>query len=513
MLSASSAFRCRLPFDLSNLNDTVMKTRFYFGVLMAAMAVASGCSEGDACTDTPGTKVPLSARNTPSIMIDASDFTIGCVQVKPMQICFEVDVAWKVAIEYEEEASDWLVVTPEEGSAGKNTLSLQAASNPDTVRREAVVTISYGKEMHRVSVVQDAAGTQAEQPEPKLEMFTPIQYENISGFGLHEEKIAFSVNSDWKVTFEGRRTEWLSVSQREGTAGEIELTLFISENPSPDTRSAIVLIEYGTGQSAAILVCQQGKNLAYVFDKEFARVLERRGYVRNASRIAPDEVKQIETLQLHGNWDASQEIYLGQQTSLKGIEYFESLETLTCWGNRLTSLDVSKNKALKELMCYSNLIETLDVSGCPALHTLYCRENRLTSLDVSRNAALASLSCGSNLLSSIDVGSNQKLLRLSCKMNPLSSLDISRNPCLHTVDCSAAGLTSLDISGNRSMTHVVCFNNPGDGERFPILAWFDNESVPDDIVERNEHAVQMHFPTKSWTYEGRTITPDYRKVK
>ena len=52
-------------------------------------------------------------------------------------------------------------------------------------------------------------------------------------------------------------------------------------------------------------------------------------------------------------------LYLGNSyiESLKGIEYFTSLETLVCSGNQLTSLDVSQNTELKSLKCFSNFIK------------------------------------------------------------------------------------------------------------------------------------------------------------
>jgi len=61
--------------------------------------------------------------------------------------------------------------------------------------------------------------------------------------------------------------------------------------------------------------------------------------------------------------------------SLKGIEFFTALQYLYCFGNQLTSLDVSKNSALTEL---------------------YCDNNKLTSLDVSKNTALTELNCANN---------------------------------------------------------------------------------------------------------------------
>ena len=61
--------------------------------------------------------------------------------------------------------------------------------------------------------------------------------------------------------------------------------------------------------------------------------------------------------------------------SLKGVEHFTSLIVLNCFGNQLTSLDVS------------NLTE---------LTTLYCSSNELTSLDLSKNTKLKELNCALN---------------------------------------------------------------------------------------------------------------------
>ena len=83
---------------------------------------------------------------------------------------------------------------------------------------------------------------------------------------------------------------------------------------------------------------------------------------------------------------------------LKGIEYFTALEYLSCHGNQLTSLDLSKNTALEELVCYRNQLTELNVSGCTKLKRLDCRYNQLKVLDVSRFEELESLSCEDNQL-------------------------------------------------------------------------------------------------------------------
>ncbi|MBR5690179.1 MAG: leucine-rich repeat domain-containing protein, partial [Prevotella sp.] len=74
-----------------------------------------------------------------------------------------------------------------------------------------------------------------------------------------------------------------------------------------------------------------------------------------------------------------------------------------CYGNRLTSLDVSKNTALTYL-------------DCTGPGTGGGRCNELTSLDVSKNTALTDLRCSGNLLTSLDL-SNQ---------NHLSSTELSQ---------------------------------------------------------------------------------------
>ncbi len=196
------------------------------------------------------------------------------------------------------------------------------------------------------------------------------------------------------------------------------------------------------------------------FDPIFAQVLQERGYIADADRIALDEVKEITDLDLSGQRDPELQKYDGPLTSLRGIEYFESLEKLNCSGNRLTTLDVSKNTALTYLNCYSN---------------------QLTSLDVSKNMDLTYLNCG---------------------FNQLTSLDVSKNTALTLLGCSSNQLTSLDISNNTELRSLAPEDNPGDGTQFfPVTAWFDNDYIPNN------------FPTGSWDYNGTTITIDYRKAE
>ena len=159
-------------------------------------------------------------------------------------------------------------------------------------------------------------------------------------------------------------------------------------------------------------------NYASLFDPVFARVLQERAYIPDAEYISGDDMKHIAAiteLDVSGSPDN-----YGPLTSMRGIEYFESLNILSCHYNQLTELDVSKNTKLEGMACTYNQ------------------------------------------------------------------------------------LTSLDVSANTALLRFYCYDNPGDGEsKFPVTAWFDNETVPEGLdVDKLE-----------WTYNGKTITVDYQKAE
>ena len=208
------------------------------------------------------------------------------------------------------------------------------------------------------------------------------------------------------------------------------------------------------------------------FDKEFALQLEKREYITDAKKITLGDVKNIKEL----------DVSVCELTSLAGIEYFSALDTLSCYGNQLTSLNVSNSVALKKLSCSSNQLATLDVSGCTALTYLDCIYNQLTTLDVSKNTMLKNLGCFNNQLTSLDISGCTRLTYLVCSSNQLTSLDISSN-------------TSLEV--------FICYDNPGNGTVFPITAWFDNSNIP---------AVFFPIPKHGWWYDnGNMIYIEYIK--
>jgi hypothetical protein len=145
--------------------------------------------------------------------------------------------------------------------------------------------------------------------------------------------------------------------------------------------------------------------------------------------------------------------------SLKGIEHFTALTTLTCSFNRIAKLDVSQNTALEELNCCSNWLTALDVTKNTALTELWCYDNRITSLDLSKNTALTQLACSENQLTTLDLSQNTALTFVNCSNNQLTALDLSKNTALDELNCFGNKITSLDMTQNTALKEIDCSNN------------------------------------------------------
>ena len=150
--------------------------------------------------------------------------------------------------------------------------------------------------------------------------------------------------------------------------------------------------------------------------------------------------------------------------SLEGVGFFTALETLKCWDNELTGLDLSKNTALKDLQCSNSKLQSLDLSQNPNLTKLYCGENPLTTLDLSKNAKLKVLDCSGfanrrTKLTELDLSQNTALESLDCSINELKQLNVSGCTALKMLSCSSNQLTALDVSKNTNLIELECSSN------------------------------------------------------
>ena len=171
-------------------------------------------------------------------------------------------------------------------------------------------------------------------------------------------------------------------------------------------------------------------------------------------KLTESEIKNITSIDVSGT-----ESTPGKITSLKGIEYFTSLQQLYCIYNQLTNLDMTKNTALKNLYCYNNQLTALDVSKNTALIKLGCGYNQLSTLDVSKNTTLEILNCYNNQLTTLDISKNTALTSLHCHNNQLTALDVSKNTALIDFGCATNQLTALNVSNNTALTWLSCASN------------------------------------------------------
>ena len=216
------------------------------------------------------------------------------------------------------------------------------------------------------------------------------------------------------------------------------------------------------------------------------------------SRAEADAVFEI-TLRTWEDWE--QGTNKVKCPSLKGVEYFENLNSLCCpecgitsldvskkpnldflfvYGNKLSKLDLGRNKKLTWLDCEHNMLSKLDlskhtklnylhcdhnrltalnVSGCAALTELHCNYNRLKSLNAKDCRKLVTLACGGNSLKALDLSGCKKLEGLGCYENSLKTLDLSKCPNLTGMNCSENQLKALDLSKNTKLEGFACGYN------------------------------------------------------
>lgn len=164
-------------------------------------------------------------------------------------------------------------------------------------------------------------------------------------------------------------------------------------------------------------------------------------------------------------------------TNLSGIQDFNSLQTLNCWGNPLGTLDLSSNLNLVNLICYScqltdlilpnsgnllhiecfkNMLNEVNVSNNSSLTTLLCGENPLNSLNLQNNVALTTLDCHNSGLTVLDLTNNTALLALRSEQNLLSSIDLTNNTSLLEINLNFNNLTELDVSTTTQLASLSC---------------------------------------------------------
>ena len=227
----------------------------------------------------------------------------------------------------------------------------------------------------------------------------------------------------------------------------------------------------------------------------------------------------LETLDISKNIEL---IYLDcskNKLSELNVSKNKKLEILFLGLNNLTRLDLSQNTEIRHLYgnynrieelilgnkqkliridLYTNRLTHLDVSKSSNIEFINVQMNQLRNLDVSNLTELTGLYVDWNQLGTLDVSKNKKLRYLQCWLNQLRVLNTTNNPLLEILYCDGNNLTSLDLTQNKELKELRCFeNNIGpelDISNNTKLEIFKAEDIPNISTNPNLRTI--------WVWKG-----------
>ena len=132
--------------------------------------------------------------------------------------------------------------------------------------------------------------------------------------------------------------------------------------------------------------------------------------------------------------------------TLLNLNNLAKLETVYCNGGSIKTIKTEGCIALTKLNCEGNDIVTLDLSDNTNLKELYCANNELLSLDLSANKELLTLYCGGNLLSRLNLSNNAKLASLSLSSNLFTEIDLGNIPFIYDISYEADNTSSFNLN-------------------------------------------------------------------
>lgn len=157
------------------------------------------------------------------------------------------------------------------------------------------------------------------------------------------------------------------------------------------------------------------------------------------------------------------------------IEGCNNVEKISASSNLFTSIDVANKSKLQSLYLPNSRLTSLNVRGCTSLKELtFTKRGSVANLDLSDCPELTKLLCFGNKIESLDLSKNVKLKTLvladmdgsGSYTNPLKSLNISGCkqlgsydfiglfPNLETLNISNCGLRHIDLSKNTKLTKL-----------------------------------------------------------
>ncbi len=187
-------------------------------------------------------------------------------------------------------------------------------------------------------------------------------------------------------------------------------------------------------------------------DATFETRLEALGYddISGDGQVPTALIETVTSLTLNGNSIAD----------FTGIEDFIALTYLDLGNNNVGSIDISNLVLLEFVRLDAMSLTSIDLTKNVALKDLRCSFNSgITNLDLSKNTLLESVHMSNNSLNTVDVTKNTLLYELRASGNNLTAIDLSTNIALETLIISNnSGITTLNLSTNTLLKELNANN-------------------------------------------------------
>lgn len=406
----------------------------------------------------------LSYLNAPDVTVEITQMAAGeSISIEPASLAYApAGGALTVTVTSDRDwtlsgGAGWIKASVTEGSSGDEVI-FTAEENTTDDPREATFEFQCASTKLTLKATQSFTGR------------ILVEKDTYALTG-EAQSVTVNLQANTEVTFEIEDgCDWIAAAETKGMTDK-SFTFTVTENEGDADRSAV--ITFKNEDAAEQVTFTQEPSfpadvLTKIEDETFKQYLSEEFDTDGSGKLEKAEVMAVTKMDLS---------YLGV-ASLAGIEYFANLEDLGADGNKLTTLDLTANKALKRLYIPSNsTLETLNISGCTALEEInigLCSKvsavdltgmtelrnfiaynSPLTSLNLADCGKLESLTVNGSKLESLDVSACPELYKLSAGIATLKSIDLTKNPKLIELSLSGANqLTALDLSANDLLENI-----------------------------------------------------------
>lgn len=157
-------------------------------------------------------------------------------------VTIDSEADWTSAV-----SDSWITVNPNNGKAGKTTVSIEVTPNTSISSRNGYVAIKTGT-AERLQIAIQQKGIYIETDESLT--FTSVE---------ESKKLSIRSNTSWTIT---NKPNWLTLSKETGE-GNGEITVTSSENPNTTSRTGeIVLGQAGLSIQCKVKITQLGKSFS-----------------------------------------------------------------------------------------------------------------------------------------------------------------------------------------------------------------------------------------------------------